>query len=88
MNAAEILVLIISATLGIFLIAGIVLLVLLIRVTMQIRRIAARAETLSEMAATMASNKSKVALGTMVFSGLKKAYQSRKSPKDKGSSKS
>ena len=85
MNAFEILVLILSVLLGLLLIIGVVIGVLLIKVTIQIRRIADKAEvaadSASRMASSFADNASRVAFSKMALSVIKKANQMRKQSK-------
>ncbi|HEY1085471.1 MAG TPA: hypothetical protein VGE34_01965 [Candidatus Saccharimonadales bacterium] len=76
MNAFEILVIILSAALAIFLVIGIVIGILLIKVTLQIRRVTAKAEKAADNMESLTANISRVTsqafLGKMLFGGLKK----------------
>lgn len=82
MNATEILVIILSSFLAIFLIAGIVLSVLLIKVTLQIRRVTTKAEAAANSIETMTKNvssaASKTAVTSLLLKGLKLATKRRK----------
>ena len=75
MNATEILVIILSIFLALFLLAGIILTLLLIRVTLQIRRVTTRAEFAAENIAAMTKNVSSVAskavLGRLFLRGFR-----------------
>lgn len=75
-DAASILVIIISIVLGIFLILTSVLIVMLIKVTRQIKSVADKAESAAEQFTNVAVNVSKVTtpafLGKTILSQLKK----------------
>ena len=85
MNAMEILVIILSSFLAIFLITGIILVVLLIKVTLQIRRVTTKAENAANSIETMTQNVSNVATGAAIsrflFNGAKSFYKKGKGKK-------
>lgn len=85
MNATEILVIILSSFLAIFLLVGIILAILLIKVTLEIRRVTARAEKASANVESFVTNltatASKAAFGKIVLSQVKKFYKKRKGGK-------
>lgn len=85
MNATEILVIILSVFLALFLLAGIVLTVLLIKVTLQIRRVTTKAEQTADSFESAMKNASGVAskamIGRVVLKGFKTVLSKRKGGK-------
>lgn len=71
----EILVIILSIFLTVFLLAGIVLAILLVKVTLQIRRVTTKAERAADGMESLAKNVSNVAskaiIGRMIMKGIK-----------------
>ena len=88
MNAAEILVVILSIFLAIFLIVGIILSVLLIKVTLQIRRVATKAEKaaggLEHLASNVSNVASKALLSKIIMKAARVAYSKKKGGKHEG----
>ncbi|HEY0965104.1 MAG TPA: hypothetical protein VGE13_01345 [Candidatus Saccharimonadales bacterium] len=85
MNATEILVIILSIFLAVFLLMGIALTVLLIKVTLQIRRVTTKAENAANNIEAMTQNVSNVAtgaaIGRFVLKGVKSMGRKRKGKK-------
>jgi hypothetical protein len=79
MNAMEVLVIILSIFLALFLIVGIVLTLLLIKVTLQIRRVTTKAEKAASSFELITKRMSKAtsgaAIGRIVLKGLKSLYK-------------
>jgi len=85
-TATEILIVIVSTVLSIFLIVGIVALILIIKILKHVRRIAERAETVAEKAEAVGSFFQKAAgplAVSRILTQLVKVFRS-KDPKSKG----
>lgn len=82
MTAMEILVIILSIFLALFLLAGIILAVLLIRITQQIKRVTNSAEKTADTLQSFASNVTKVGspmlIAKMVADQVKKYHKKEK----------
>lgn len=82
MNAMEILVIILSTFLAVFLLIATVLALLLIRVTLQIRRVTAKAEqaanTMEHLTKNVSSVASKAFVGKMIMKAVKSVSSKRK----------